>query len=105
MDKTYQREEIGDYGFAAKAVPEYSETRQETFKGCLHRIGTKRLPIRAQSVVPSTMLFKVNCGKKWKTGLRLLILLDAIIFVDEAYNYHFIVCGDLTEILKLASYK
>lgn len=60
MDKTYQREEIGAYGFAAKAVPEYSETRQEIFKGCLHRIGTKRLPIKAQSVVPSPLLFKVE---------------------------------------------
>ncbi|XP_047134693.1 uncharacterized protein LOC100204117 isoform X2 [Hydra vulgaris] len=58
MDRTYQREDIGEFGFAAKVVPEYSEKKNKTFKGCLHHIGTKKFPIRAQSMVPSPKLFK-----------------------------------------------
>jgi len=58
MDKTYQREDIGEFGFAAKVVPEYSEKTDKIFKGCLHHVGTKRYPIKAQSVVPSPKLFK-----------------------------------------------
>lgn len=63
MDRTYQREDIGDYGFAAKVIPEYSEEKNKTFRGCLHHVGTKRFPIHAQSIVPSPKLFKFkgNC--------------------------------------------
>ena len=70
MDRTYQREDIGEYGFAAKVVPEYSEKRDKIFKGCLHHVGTKRFPIRAQSVVPSPKLFKVSiqCYEKIVCG-------------------------------------
>ena len=59
MDRTYQREDIGEFGFAAKVVPEYSEKQHKTFKGCLHHVGNKKFPIKAQSMVPSPKLFKV----------------------------------------------
>ncbi len=60
MDVIYNREDIGDYGFAAKIVPEFSEKDQRTFRGCLHKVGTKRFPIRKQSVVPNLKYFKVR---------------------------------------------
>ena len=60
MDVIYNREDIGDYGFAAKIVPEFSEKDQKTFRGCLHKVGTKQFPIRVQSVVPNGKFFKVN---------------------------------------------
>ena len=62
MDITFQREDIGEYGFAAKVVPEYSEKSQKTFKGCLHKVGSKHFPIKAQSIVPDPIYFKVSCA-------------------------------------------
>lgn len=60
MDRTYQREDLGEYGFAAKIVPEFSEQKKKIFRGCLHHIGSKRFPIRAQSIVPNEKYFKVR---------------------------------------------
>ena len=59
MDVIYHREDIGDYGFAAKIVPEFSEKDQKTFRGCLHKVGNKHFPIRIQSIVPHLKFFKV----------------------------------------------
>lgn len=60
MDRTYQREDLGNHGFAAKIVPEFSEKKKQIFRGCLHHIGSKRFPIKAQSIVPSEKFFKVS---------------------------------------------
>jgi hypothetical protein len=59
MDRTYQKESMGKYGFACKVVPEYSEQAQKTYRGCLHRRGTKRFPVKAQGIVPASHYFKV----------------------------------------------
>ena len=59
MDVIYQREDIGRYGFAAKIVPEYSEEKKRTFRGCLHHIGTRKLPVKAQNIIPNPIYFKV----------------------------------------------
>jgi hypothetical protein len=59
MDQTYQKELLGNHGFACKVVPEYSERTQKTYRGCLHRRGTKRFPVKAQSIVPASHYFKV----------------------------------------------
>eukprot|EP00795_Rhopilema_esculentum_P007454 gene7454-13220_t len=58
MDVIYHRGDIGEYGFAAKIVPEYSEVDKKTFRGCLHKVGTKQYPIRVQSIVPNLKFFK-----------------------------------------------
>eukprot|EP00112_Aurelia_sp_Birch-Aquarium-sp1_P017337 Seg4002.5 transcript_id=Seg4002.5/GoldUCD/mRNA.D3Y31 product="Counting factor associated protein D" protein_id=Seg4002.5/GoldUCD/D3Y31 len=58
MDVIYHREDIGEYGFAAKIVPEFSEKDQTTFRGCLHKVGNKHYPIRIQSIVPHFKFFK-----------------------------------------------
>ena len=60
MDRTYQRQDLGQYGFACKVVPEFSEKEHKTFKGCLHRRGTARFPVKTQSIVPSPSYFKVD---------------------------------------------
>lgn len=62
MDRTFQREDLGRHGFACKIVPEYSEAKQKTFTGCMHRRGTKKFPIKAQSIIPAPTYFKVNIG-------------------------------------------
>ena len=59
MDRTYQREDLGRYGFGAKIIPEFSEEKKKIFRGCLHHVGTKRFPIKAQSIIPSDNGFKV----------------------------------------------
>lgn len=59
MDQTYQKELLGKHGFACKVVPEYSERTQKTYRGCLHRRGTKRFPVKAQSILPASHYFKV----------------------------------------------
>ena len=59
MDVIYHRGDIGEYGFAAKIVPEFSEKEQKTFRGCLHKVGSKTFPIRIQSIVPNMKFFKV----------------------------------------------
>ena len=61
MDVIYHRGDIGEFGFAAKIVPEYSEKDEKTFRGCLHKVGTKKTPIRIQSIVPNMRFFKVGC--------------------------------------------
>ncbi|XP_028394716.1 uncharacterized protein LOC114518884 [Dendronephthya gigantea] len=58
MDQTYQKELLGKHGFACKVVPEYSERTQKTYRGCLHRRGTKRFPVKAQSILPTSHYFK-----------------------------------------------
>ena len=63
MDVIYHRGDIGQYGFAAKIVPEFSEKEQKTFRGCLHKVGTKAFPIRTQSIVPNMRFFKVSTCK------------------------------------------
>ena len=60
MDKTYQREDLGKYGYACKIVPEYSEKKNKTFTGCLHRRGSRTFPIKAQSIIPAPSYFKVK---------------------------------------------
>ncbi|KAM7443323.1 hypothetical protein ABFA07_007801 [Porites harrisoni] len=60
MDKTFQREDLGRHGFACKIVPEYSEEKQKTFTGCLHRRGTKKFPIKAQSIIPAPLYFRYS---------------------------------------------
>lgn len=60
MDRTYQRSDLGKYGFACKIVPEFSEKTQKTFKGCLHRQGTKQFGIKPQSIIPSFDFFTVR---------------------------------------------
>ena len=60
MDRTFQREDLGRHGFACKIVPEYSEAKQKTFTGCMHRRGTKKFPIKAQSIIPAPSYFKVG---------------------------------------------
>ncbi|XP_068747154.1 counting factor associated protein D-like [Montipora capricornis] len=60
MDRTFQREDLGRHGFACKIVPEYSEIKQKTFTGCLHRRGTKKFPIKAQSIIPAPLYFKYS---------------------------------------------
>ena len=71
MDQTYQKEFLGKHGFACKVVPEYSEKTQKTYRGCLHRRGTKRFPVKAQSIVPTSHYFKVipnSISKTCKNG-------------------------------------
>jgi len=63
MDRTYQREDLGEYGFAAKVIPEFSEEKKKIFRGCLHHVGTKRFPIKAQSIIPLDTGFKVGNGE------------------------------------------
>ena len=65
MDRTFQREDLGRHGFACKIVPEYYEAKQKTFTGCMHRRGTKKFPIKAQSIIPAPSYFKV--GKRLLT--------------------------------------
>ena len=68
MDRTFQRQDLGRHGFACKIVPEYSEIKQKTFTGCLHRRGTKKFPIKAQSIIPAPLYFKVGIfsgGFRW----------------------------------------
>ena len=65
MDRTFQREDLGRHGFACKIVPEYSEAKQKTFTGCMHRRGTKKFPIKAQSIIPAPTYFKVNTGYRF----------------------------------------
>ncbi|XP_067032987.1 uncharacterized protein [Acropora muricata] len=60
MDRTIQREDLGKHGFACKIVPEYSEIKQKTFTGCLHRRGSKTFPIKAQSIIPAPLYFKYS---------------------------------------------
>ena len=60
MDRTYQREDLSDYGFGAKIIPEFSEEKKKIFRGCLHHVGTKRFPIKAQSIIPSETSFVVS---------------------------------------------
>ena len=59
-DRTYQREDLADYGFGAKIIPEFSEEKKKIFRGCLHHVGTKRFPIKAQSIIPSETSFVVR---------------------------------------------
>ena len=59
MDQTYQKETMGKHGFACKVVPEYSEQAQNVYRGCLHRRGTKRFPVKAQGIVPASHYFRV----------------------------------------------
>lgn len=60
MDRTYQRQDLGQYGFGAKIIPEFSEVKKKIFRGCLHHVGTKRFPIKAQSIIPSNSGFKYD---------------------------------------------
>ncbi|XP_015757752.1 PREDICTED: digestive cysteine proteinase 1-like [Acropora digitifera] len=60
MDRTIQRQDLGKHGFACKIVPEYSEIKQKTFTGCLHRRGSKTFPIKAQSIIPAPLYFKYS---------------------------------------------
>ena len=60
MDRTYQREDLAEYGFGAKIIPEFSEEKKKIFRGCLHHVGTKRFPIKAQSIIPSETSFVVS---------------------------------------------
>jgi len=69
MDRTFQREDLGRHGFACKIVPEYSEAKQKTFTGCMHRRGTKKFPIKAQSIIPAPSYFKVR-NKERLTSLE-----------------------------------
>ena len=78
MDRTYQRENIGKHGFACKVVPEFSENTQKTFRGCLHRRGTKRFPVKAQSIVPTSHYFKVG------------FIFNAAIILYVTYCNHFL---------------
>lgn len=65
MDRTFQREDLGRHGFACKIVPEYSEVKQKTFTGCMHRRGTKKFPIKAQSIIPAPSYFKVRTRQRF----------------------------------------
>ena len=60
MDRTYQREDLSSYGFGAKVIPEFSEEKKKIFRGCLHHVGTKKFPIKAQSIIPNENAFKVS---------------------------------------------
>ncbi|KAJ7387728.1 hypothetical protein OS493_001071 [Desmophyllum pertusum] len=60
MDKTFQRGDLGRHGFACKIVPEYSEVKHKTFTGCMHRRGSKKFPIKAQSIIPAPLYFKYS---------------------------------------------
>ncbi|XP_048582580.1 uncharacterized protein LOC5516093 [Nematostella vectensis] len=79
MDRTYQRGDLGKYGYACKIVPEFSERTGRTFKGCLHRRGNSNFQIKAQSIIPSPKFFKFkghedfrgnNCAK-WEHSFNI----------------------------------